>query len=119
MEVLLLNGNTARLLLAKCHRKTSDKSKSKFQYSIGKELAHQYPHDNIFEEVFVPVERFVLDFFIPSVVLVVECHGEQHRKHIRHFHKTRQDFHRQQDTDNRKRDWCLLNGFKLLEIYDE
>lgn len=119
MKVRLLKGGTARLRLRNKQLRTKEKSKSKFQYDIGRQLTELYPHDTIFEEIRVPGEGFILDFFIPSVNLVIECNGLQHREHIKHFHKTKQDFHRQQDTDQKKRDWCKLNGFRLIEIYDE
>jgi very-short-patch-repair endonuclease len=119
MEVQLLKGGTTRLRLRNKRLRTEGKSKSQFQYRIGQELAKKYPHDTIFEEVRIPKEEFILDFFIPSLSLVVECHGRQHTKHIKHFHKTKKDFHNQQDVDQRKRDWCELNGFLLIEHYHE
>jgi hypothetical protein len=119
MEVKLLNGGTVRLRLKNKLIRTREKSKSKFQHNIGQQLMSQYPHDMIYEEVIIPGDNFILDFFIPSINLIIECHGRQHTKHIKHFHATKQDFHRQQDIDQKKRDWCNLNGFKLIEIYDE
>ncbi len=119
MEVRLLKGGTTKLRLSNKRLRAKGKSKSQFQHEIGKQLSEKYPHDLIFEEVIVSGDGFIIDFFIPSLNLVVECHGSQHQKHIRHFHKTKQEFHRQQDTDQKKRDWCELNGFKLIEIYDE
>lgn len=119
MEVQLLKGGTTRLRLKNKRLRTKEKSKSKFQHDIGKQLVEQYPHDVIFEEVIIPGDKFILDFFIPSLNLVVECHGVQHSQHIKFFHKTKKEFHNQQDTDQKKRDWCKLNGFKLIEIYDE
>lgn len=119
MRVLLLGGGIANLRLRNKQLRSREQSKSQFQYTIGQQLAGQYPHDVIFEEVHVPGDGFILDFFIPSLSLVVECHGQQHVRHIRHFHKTKRDFHRQQKIDQRKRDWCSLNSFRLIEIYDE
>jgi very-short-patch-repair endonuclease len=119
MEVRLLNGRTVTLRLKNKRIKTKGKSKSKFQHEIGQQLIDQYPHDVIFEEVIIPGDRFILDFFIPSLDLVIECHGRQHTEHVTHFHKTKKDFHNQQDIDQKKRDWCDLNGFRLVEIYDE
>ena len=119
MEVRLLKGGTARLRLNNKRLRTKGASKSKFQHDIGRQLSKKYPHDVIFEEVIVPGDGFVLDFFIPSLDLVVECHGRQHTEHVKHFHKTKIEFHRQQDVDQKKRDWCELNSFKLMEIYDE
>jgi len=117
MDVHLLNGKTARLNLR--GKALRSQSRSQFQHRIGQQLAKQYPHDLIFEEVTVPGEGFVLDFFIPSLKLVVECHGKQHIEHVRHFHKTKHEFHQQQIRDQRKRDWCALNSFRLEEIQYE
>lgn len=119
MEVRLLKGGIARLRLNNKRLRTKGKSKSQFQHNIGQQLTEKYPHDVIFEEVRIPGDGFILDFFIPSLDLVVECHGIQHTEHVKHFHKTKQEFHNQQDTDQKKRDWCELNGFRLIEIYDE
>lgn len=119
MEVKLLSGGTAKLRLRNKKMRTRGKSKSQFQYEIGQKLKEQYPHDVIFEEVIVPGDNFILDFFIPSLNLVVECHGIQHTKHILHFHKTKQEFHKQQLQDQKKREWCELNGFRLVEVYSE
>ena len=119
MEVLSLKGKKITLRLSNKRIRTRGKSKSQFQYDVGQQLVMKYPHDVIFEGVIVPGDGFILDFFIPSLDLVVECHGFQHRKHIKFFHRTKQDFHNQQDVDKKKRDWCELNGFRLIEIYDE
>lgn len=119
MEVKLLKGGIANLRLKNKRLRTKGKSKSQFQHDVGKQLTEQYPHDVIFEEVQVPGDGFIIDFFIPSLDLVVECHGRQHTEHVKHFHKTKRDFHNQQDVDQKKRDWCELNGFRLIEIYDE
>ncbi len=97
--------------------KAQSDSKSEFQFKIGQKLLKKYPNDLIFEEVIIPGEKFILDFFIPSLKLVIECHGQQHCKFIKFFHVTRQRFHQQQERDDRKRQWCKLNEFKLLEIF--
>jgi len=117
MNIFLLNGETAKLKLRGKHLRS--KSRSQFQHDIGQQLKKQYPYDKIFEEVFIPVENFVLDFFIPSLHLVVECMGIQHLQHIKFFHKTKREFHRQQNRDQKLRDWCKLNNLRLEEIYDE
>jgi len=119
MEVKLLNGGVATLRLKNKRLRQKGMSKSQFQHEVGQQLTEQYPHDVIFEEVIIPRDGFILDFFIPSIDLVVECHGRQHTKHVKHFHKTKKDFHNQQDVDQKKRDWCKLNGFRLVEVYDE
>ncbi len=117
MEIFILNGKTVTLKLKGKHLRS--KSRSKFQHNIGQQLKQRYPHDQIFEEIFIPMENLVFDFFIPSLRLVVECMGIQHSQHIKFFHHTKQQFHQQQERDRRKKDLCELNGFRLLEIYDE
>lgn len=102
MEVKLLKGGTAKLRLRNKHIRNKEKSKSQFQYEIGQQLVKQYPHDIIFEEVIIPGDRFIIDFFIPSLRMVIECHGLQHTRHIKYFHKTKRDFHNQQDVDKKK-----------------
>lgn len=119
MEVLLLSGGTVRLRLDNKKIRAKEKSKSKLQYKIGQQLKKLYPHDQIFEEVYIPVENLVFDFFLPSLRLVIECNGRQHSEHVKFFHRTRRDFHNQNDRDQRKRDLCKLNGFRLIEVCDE
>jgi len=118
MEVKLTSGGTTKISLRGKRLKSSGGSRSEFQYRVGQDLQEKYPYDSIFEEIYIPGENFVLDFFIPSLGLVVECHGEQHTKQVKFFHPTKKAFHNQLDRDKRKREWCDLNGFKLIEIYD-
>jgi len=120
MKVKSLDGRTHDIQLRKYLYDQNKPSKSKFQTSVGKQLVQKFPNDKIFEEVRIPGENLVLDFLIPSVNLAVECNGRQHTNHVKYFHGTRRQFHAQQDRDNRKRQWCELNGIKLIEIdYDD
>lgn len=119
MKIKLLNGGTANLILKKYRFNFAKKSKSKFQRRIWLKLREEFPFDIIFEEVVILKEGFILDFFIPSAKIVVECQGTQHKEHIKFFHNFKRDFHNQLDRDRRKREWCELNKFKLIEIdYD-
>lgn len=83
---------------------------------MGQLLSELFPQDMICEEVVIPGERFVLDFLIPAMRLVVECQGRQHDEFVPYFHGTRQGFHQAQDRDRRKREFCELNDLKLVEI---
>lgn len=100
-------------------KQQGEDSKSNFQNQIGNILQDLFPNDIILEEVRIPEENFVLDFFIPSMKLVIECQGVQHDKHIKFFHRTVVDFNKQKTRDQRKRDWCSLNDLKLIEIRNE
>jgi len=116
MIVKTLNNDYIRISLK--NKLFNNKSKSKFQTEIGLKLLQKYPFDNIFQEVWIPSERFYLDFFIPNINLVIECHGRQHIQHIKFFHKTKSEFNKQKLIDINKRKWCEINNFKLMEIYD-
>lgn len=116
MKVRLLDGTTADINLRKFRFNAHAKSRSKFQSDIGRELLDKYPHDILLEEVVIPREGLILDFFLPSLKMAVECQGPQHHKHIRFFHGTKREFHQQQERDERKKKWCELNGIHLVEI---
>lgn len=59
---------------------------------------------------------FRFDFYLPKDNIIIEFDGEQHWKHIKHFHKTRQDFMRAQENDRRKNSYCLAHSILLYRI---
>ncbi len=120
MEFKLLNGDIAKINLKKYLIDKNGFCKSKFQKNIRDKLIKEYPLEIICEEIFIPIEKFYLDFFLPNRKIVIEVNGRQHSKHIKFFHKTIAAFNEQKIRDQRKREWCKLNNFKLVEInYDE
>lgn len=84
-----------------------------------------FPNDNIYEEVTLPgsqVNRQPLtaDFFIPSYRIIVEVQGEQHYKFNKFHYKDKKSFLMAKARDNKKREWCEINGITLIELrYDE
>lgn len=120
MIIKLLNGLEEKINLKKYIIKKEGYCKSNFQKSIRDELIKKYPQDIICEEIYIKGEKFYLDFFIASRGVVIEVNGKQHMEHIKFFHKTVVAFNEQKVRDQRKRMWCDLNGFKLIEInYDK
>jgi len=117
MKLVDRSGKEINVKIHKYLAKKKGRSKSKFQSEIKQDLFKDYPHDLIYEEVLIPKENFVLDFFIPSVSIVVECHGRQHTEHVKFFHKTKRDFNDQVHRDIKKREWCEINNLRLIEIY--
>lgn len=115
MKIKLLDGSTETIILKNFVIKEGF-SKSNFQSDVRQQIRKMYPLDNIFEEVYIKGERFFLDFFLPNRSIVIECNGRQHYEHVKFFHKTVKDFNKQKDVDDRKRQWCNLNNFKLIEI---
>lgn len=118
MRIKLLNGSEENINLKKYIIDKDGFSRSKFQKRIRDKLIEKYKQNIIFEEVYIKGEKFYLDFFIPEKGIVIEVNGRQHKQQVKFFHKTKIAFHKQLDTDRRKREFCELNNFKLIEIYD-
>lgn len=83
-----------------------------------KELFHSY---RILEEVKLPGSTALnrksvlyLDFYIPSIMLGVEVHGQQHYEFCPFFHKSKADFLKAKARDEDKIAWCELNNIRLV-----
>lgn len=114
-----LVGNEYNLKLPKRRKKNYSKLHTKAVeciYSV-------YPTISIAEEIPVKVEpglTLYLDIYVPILGLIVEVHGAQHYKFNKHFHKYPHRFGRARLNDDLKREWCEINGFKLIELpYNE
>jgi len=116
MKIRLLNGSEENINLKNYIIDRDGFCKSKFQKDIRDQLIKKYPNDIICEEVYIRGEKFYLDFFIPSLKLIIEVNGRQHKQHVKFFHKTKRDFHEQLSTDKRKKDWADINNFRIQEI---
>jgi len=116
MKIRLLNGDFEDVIIKNYLIDRNGFSKSKFQTQIKEELIKEYPTDIICEEVYIKGEKFYLDFFLPALKIVIEVNGRQHSEHVKFFHRTKQEFEKQQLTDRRKKEWCDINGFKMVEI---
>jgi len=57
-----------------------------------------------------------LDCYNPDLKIAVEYHGQQHYKHIPHFHKTENDFINQQRRDQWKKKTCEDLGICYIEV---
>lgn len=78
-----------------------------------------FPKLPLFEEVTIRLAATkygFLDFLVPKVWIAVEVQGSQHSSFSGFFHGDKMDFYRSQGRDRQKRDWCELNGIKLVEF---
>ena len=57
------------------------------------------------------------DFHIPKLNLLIEYHGMQHEKYIKGFHKSKKDFEKQLEHDNRKCIYAESQNINLLIIW--
>jgi hypothetical protein len=83
-----------------------------------KEIYHSY---RILEEVKLPGSTALnrksvlyLDFYVPSIKLGVEVHGEQHYEFSPFFHKSKADFLKGKARDEDKIEWCKLNDINII-----
>jgi len=82
-------------------------------------LVEMFPTVQILEEVPVSItrsEKAFFDFYINTLKLVVEVHGQQHYKFNSLFHTSAQDFVAQRKRDARKKEWCEYNNITCIEL---
>jgi hypothetical protein len=122
MNVLGINGKSYVWNLSKYDVFYDDKRKrSKYHLkarSLLKDLFNSY---RILEEVKLPGSTLphrksvlYLDFYIPSIRLAIEVHGEQHYEFNAFFHKSKADFLKSLARDDDKINWCELNDIRLV-----
>lgn len=57
-----------------------------------------------------------IDFYLPDYNIFIEYNGKQHYEYVPYFHKSLDNFTKQQIRDNIVRSYCEQNGIKLIEI---
>ncbi len=97
-------------------QKSSESCRSQGQYHLGQQLRNLYKSAAILEEFQIPGSKLSLDFYVPSFRVAFEFQGEQHDQFNAFFHKDKNDFVKQSQRDQNKKDWCRLNSIKLIEI---
>jgi len=107
---------TWNLTPTKFRMKSEGACRSKIQYKIGQLIKKKYPFDSILEDVTIPDTRLSLDFFIPSRRIAFEIQGGQHNSRSAFFHPKLEDFHKQQDRDDTKMQFCILNSIELVIV---
>ena len=124
MKVVGLNGREYNINLKKYIVKNNDKTvKSKYHMAARELLAEMFKGYTVLEEVKLPGSRcpskksaLFLDFFIPSLSLGIEVHGQQHYEFCKFFHKTKAGFLTAKKRDFIKEDWCELNSIELIVL---
>jgi hypothetical protein len=96
--------------------KGKDSCKSALQWRVGQELLRVLKRHIVLEEFSVPGSRLSCDFFIPSLMLVVEADGAQHTKFTAHYHGNMRGFAAAKARDRAKERWCELNGISMIRV---
>ncbi len=99
--------------------KWNGKSRSKFQKNVKKYLYKHWRYDAVYEEFKVAGTQLSLDFYNHTKKIAIEVQGAQHLQFVKHFHKTRANFLRQIRRDDKKLDFCEINGIELVQIYPD
>jgi hypothetical protein len=102
-------------------RKPIEECRSNFQYEIGNKLQEIFPKHSILEEIptFGVIPLLYLDFFIPTLKIAVECHGNQHFNYNPFFHGNRHKFASTKINDAKKAEWCGINDIRLVIISEK
>ena len=104
-------------------RASESRPRSKLHLKARTILKDIFQTVQILEEVAAPItrtEKLFFDFYINTVKLVVEVHGQQHYKFNTLFHSSAQDFANQRKRDRRKVEWCEYNNITYVELpYNE
>ncbi len=95
-------------------------TRSKGQTALKKFLYPFWKNDLILEEMPLVGSRMTFDIVNISKSICIEFQGKQHTEHVKHFHGARTGkFLSQIKRDMKKHDWCEINGFNLVEIFNE
>jgi len=89
-------------------------------HSILNELFPANPYKRVFVEHYVNFkgQRLFFDFFIKELSTLIEIQGAQHKKFVKHFHGTAENFSNQKIRDNLKIQYVQENNFCLARFYD-
>lgn len=118
MQVITLDG-----LLYKLNTQSNPRANASLLHqNIISIIRECYPALTICEEVPIRVYRFqvlYLDILLPTHLTAIEVHGEQHYKFNKFFHTDVHAFANAQKRDKVKREWCIKNSIRLLELTHE
>ncbi len=122
MTFLDLRGREKKLKNAGRYRVDwNSKTRSKFQDATKKFLYPYWKGDVVLEECPLVGTLLKFDFINLSKKIICEPSGQQHQKHIAHFHGKNPvgKFLGQIKRDMKKHEFADLNGYQIIEIYDE
>lgn len=119
MDVIDLDGNAQKWSLKGYIAKGSLGNKSSLHISARALIKKVFPTFQILEEVPIPLrksETLYLDFYLPLSRICIEVHGQQHYEFSAFFHGNKMNFLKHQKRDREKKEWCSINGIKVLEL---
>ena len=120
MKFKTLNGKERFVKNARNYAINWDKkSKSDIQFRVKQFVRPYWVRDIVFEELRIVGTRLSLDFYNANKKIAIEVQGKQHQQFNKFFHNNnRANWLDQLKRDDLKLQFCLTNGIKLVEIYE-
>lgn len=98
----------------------SKKSRSKIQFDLKNLLMPYWKYDEVYEEFPVVGTKLSIDIVNVTKKIAIEVQGRQHTEYVPHFHPNgKMDFFSQLERDNKKLDFCEINGWRMIEIFEK
>lgn len=121
MKFKTLNGKERFIKNARNYAISWDKkSKSNIQFKVKQFLRPYWRNDVVFEELRVVGTRLSLDLYNANKKIAIEVQGKQHTQFNKFFHNNnRANWLDQLKRDDLKLQFCLTNGIKLVEVYED
>lgn len=122
-----LDGKEYKFNYSKNKSRKHHSSKSSLHKHARDLIQELFPSYSVYEEVTLPGSKrlgrsslLYADFFIPSLMLIIEVHGKQHYEYCQHFHGDKMGFVKAKRRDSDKAEWCEINDFSLIVLpYNE
>jgi very-short-patch-repair endonuclease len=82
-------------------------------------LKKSFPYFRIVKQFYINVEnnKYFFDFYIIELSTLIECHGEQHLKFVKHYHGDMVGFNRQKNRDLAKEIYASENNYTLVKFF--
>lgn len=92
------------------------KCRSNIQKKVKLFFKDFWESDFVCEEMPVIGTKMKIDLYNHTKKIAIEVQGRQHDAFVPHFHITRHGYGKQLERDEKKAEWCKLNGIVLVYI---
>lgn len=118
MKIRGLDGKTYSWSLAQ-YVGNENSNPSDLHIRVREFLREAYPALQVLEEIYIPSEKLYLDFYLPVMKIACEAQGQQHDNFSIHMHKDKLNYSRAKGRDNRKAEFCRINGIELIYFFPD
>jgi hypothetical protein len=119
MTLLNLNGRLIKRNFSEYLIDWDNKSLSKVQFKTKQFLKPFWNSHIVFEEFPVPSTLLRVDILNSTLKIAIEVQGFLHNEFNSHFHRHPVNYLKQIKNDVKKAQWLELNGFQLIEVFED